>query len=78
MTLMTAAEEVKREASAPRGSTDEEQMIDEAAATFADFEEFWRACAAMMEAEADISETLELVAEKKGWSAQLVRRRRSQ
>ena len=71
---MTVVGGVKREGSAPRGA---DNMIEEAAKEYENFEQFWRACVNMIETEADVTETIEEIAELKGWSGQLNKMRRA-
>ena len=60
------------------GLTDNDrQVIEETSKQFGDFEAFWQAATAQLEAEGELTQSMELVAEKSGWSATLVRRRRT-
>ena len=76
---MTITGEVKRESSPwANGVSDElREIVEKASQEYVTFEEFWLAAMSQLENEAELTETMELVAELRGWSGQLVRRRRT-
>ncbi len=71
--------ETKRECSPwASGISDEtRKLVEETSNEYVNFEEYWAAAVSQLEAEAELTETMELVAEYRGWSGQLVRRRRT-
>ena len=79
MTIVAAEEEVKRETSPwALGISDlDRELVEEASKNYISFDEYWLACLAQLEGEGELTSTHELVAEYRGWAAQLTRMRRT-